>query len=117
MEIFLAWLNSPDVEALRHGLDIGLHDHFDGLVNRILPPSSEREKETALADCTRRLWEQRLRRLKSLEEDLLSEAESEGDKNVIKEQVEALLQRALEPTAQLKEVFEKAKHERKGVSR
>ena len=117
VEIFLAWLNSPDVEALRHGLDIGLHDHFDGLVNRILPPSSEREKETALADCTRRLWEQRLRRLKSLEEDLLSEAESEGDKNVIKEQVEALLQRALEPTAQLKEVFEKAKHERKGVSR
>jgi len=117
LEIFTAWLNTPDVDTLRQGLDSGLHDHFDSLVNRILPPASEREMETALADCTRRLWEQRLRRLKSLEEALLSEAESEGNKNIIKEQVESLLQRALEPTTQLKEVFEKAKHERKGVSK
>ncbi len=115
LEIFLAWLNTPDVETLRQGLDSSLHDHFDSLANRVPPPASEREKETALADCTRRLWEQRLRRLKSLEEALLAEAESEGDKNVIKEQVEALLQRALEPTTQLKEVFETAKRERKGV--
>jgi len=80
-----------------------------------LPPASERELETALADCTRRLGEQRLRRLKALEEMLLSEAESEGDKNVIKEQVETLLQKALEPTTQLKDLFEKARRERKGV--
>jgi DNA primase len=115
LEIFLAWLNTPAIETLRENLDSGLHDHFDSLANRTLPPASERERETALSDCTRRLWEQRLRRLKSLEEALLSEAESEGDKNVIKEQVETLLQKSLEPTTQLKEVFEKAKHERKGV--
>jgi hypothetical protein len=82
---------------------------------RALPPASEREMETALADCTRRLGEQQLRRLKALEEMLLSEAESEGDKNVIKEHVETLLQKALEPTTQLKDLFEKARRERKGV--
>ena len=49
------------------------------------------------------------------EEMLLSEAESEGDKNVIKEHVETLLQKALEPTTQLKGLFEKARRERKGV--
>ena len=82
---------------------------------RALPPASERETKTALADCTRRLGEQQLRRLKALEEMLLSEAESEGDKNVIKEHVETLLQKALEPTTQLKGLFEKARRERKGV--
>jgi len=46
---------------------------------------------------------------------LLSEAESEGDKNVIKEHVETLLQKALGPTTQLKGLFEKARRERKGV--
>ncbi len=114
-ELFLAWRNTPDAEILRQSLDVSLHEHLNTLMSRVLPPASERELETALADCTRRLGEQRLRRLKALEEMLLSEAESEGDKNVIKEQVETLLQKALEPTTQLKDLFEKARRERKGV--
>ena len=114
-EIFLAWLNNTDRADIPDNLDISLHKHLDTLMARTLPPASEREMKTALADCTRRLGEQQLRRLKALEEALLLEAESEGDKNVIKEHVEALLQKALEPTSQLKGLFEKAKRERKGV--
>jgi DNA primase len=114
-ELFLAWLNNTDTENICRSLDISLHKHLDTLMAKALPPASEREMETALADCTRRLGEQQLRRLKALEEALLLEAESEGDKNVIKEHVETLLQKALEPTTQLKGLFEKARRERKGV--
>jgi DNA primase len=119
-EIFIAWSNSADMESLRHSIDTSLHEHLELLVAKALPPATERERETALADYTRRLWEERLRRLKALEAVLISEAEGEGDReaiNEIQEQVETLLQKALEPTTQLKEVFEKAKHERKGVSK
>jgi DNA primase len=114
-ELFLAWLNNTDAENIHHNLDISLHNHLDTLMARALPPASEQETKTALADCTRRLGEQQLRRLKALEEMLLSEAESEGDKNMIKEHVETLLQKALGPTTQLKDLFEKARRERKGV--
>jgi DNA primase len=114
-EIFVAWLDNHDIEDLRGSLDANLHEHLDRLAGRVLPPVKEKDLDTALADCTRRLWEQRLRKLKSLEEILISEAESEGDKNVIKEQVELLLQKALEPTIQLKDVFEKAKRVGRGT--
>jgi len=108
-ELFLAWRDCPSVEMLRQSLDANLHEHLDSLMKRVLPPASERELESALADCLRRLGEQRLRRLKALEEMLISEAESEGDINLIREPVETLLQKALEPSTQLKDVFEKGK--------
>ena len=114
-EIFVAWLDNPTIEGLRGSLDTSLHEHLDRLAGKVLPPVKEKDLDTALADCTRRLWEQRLRKLKSLEEILISEAESEGDKNIIKEQVELLLQKALEPTTQLKDVFEKAKRGGRGT--
>jgi len=114
-EIFLAWLNNSNVEELQNDLDINLHEYLDKLKSKVLPPAKEGEWEAALADCTRRLREQRLRRLKSFEAILISEAESEGDKNVIKEQVELLLQKSLEPTIQLKDIFEKAKRGGRGV--
>ena len=108
-ELFLAWRDCPSVEMLRQSLDANLHEHLDSLMKRVLPPASERELESALADCLRRLGEQRLRRLKELEEMLISEAESEGDINLIKEPVETLLQKGLEPSTQLKDMFEKGK--------
>jgi DNA primase len=117
-EIFLAWKKATDVdnyERIRQGLDVSLQEHLDNLISKVLPPASERETEDAFADCTRRLGERHLRKLKALEEILLLEAESYGDKNVIKELVEKLLQKALEPTAQLKDLFEKASRERKGA--
>ncbi len=116
-ELFIAWVNNPNAETFRDTLDSTLQEHLDMLVKKTLPPATQREMETALADCTRRLWEQRLRRIKTLEEILLSEVESEGDANIIREQVQVLLQRSLEPTSQLKEIFEKSKREGRGVHR
>jgi DNA primase len=117
-EIFLVWkraIDNEEFEIIRHGLDCSLQEHLDNLISKVLPPASERETEVAFDDCTRRLGEQQLRRLKALEEILLLEAESTGDKNVINEQAETLLQNALEPTAQLKDLFEKASREQKGA--
>jgi len=119
-EIFLAWkkaTDDEDFERIRQGLDVSLQEHLDSLIGKVLPPASERETDVAFDDCTCRLREQHLRRLKALEEILLLEAESTGDKNVIKEPVEAILQKALEPTTQLKDLFEKASRERKGAQR
>jgi uncharacterized protein with NRDE domain len=106
---------NPNVDELRGSLDSSLHEHLDKLVRKVLPPAKEKDFEIDLAGYTRRLWEERLRKLKSLEEILISEAESEGDKNIIKEQVELLLQRSLEPTTQLKDIFEKAKRGGRGI--
>jgi DNA primase len=112
-ELFLAWRDSPEMEMdmVRHSLDVNLHEHLDLLMNRVLPPLSEKELGIAFADCLRRLEEQRLRRLKALEEVLISEAESEGDE----EEVRALLEKALAPSAQLRELFLAGKRERKGA--
>jgi len=116
-EVFLMWLETPDVAILRDRLDPSLQEYLDRLIVRTLPPAKEKELEVALADCIRRLWEQRLRNLMTFKALLISEAESEGDKNIIKEQVESLLQRSLEPTTQLKDVFEKAKRGGRGIRR
>jgi hypothetical protein len=119
-EIFLAWkkaTDNEDFERIRKDLDVSLQEHLDNLISRILPPARERETEIAFTDSTNRLREQHLRRLKALEEILLIEAESTGDKNLIEEPVETLLQNGLNQTAQLKDLFEKASRERKGVQR
>jgi len=114
-ELFLAWRASPGVESLRQNLDASLWEHLDSLMAKELPPATNRELETALADCTRRLRGQRLRMIKAMEEMLISEAASEGDKNVIKERVETILQRALEPSMQLRDLFEEEERARKGA--
>jgi hypothetical protein len=108
-------MNSSSIEELRNNLDASLHEHLDELLNKQFPPFSQRELETAIADYTRHLWAQRLRKIKTMEETLLSEAESEGDINMIKDKVETLLKKSLEPNAQLKELFEKARRERRGA--
>jgi DNA primase len=115
-QVFLAWQSTPDAETLRLCLDVNLHHHLDSLLNRELPPSNAKELEKALIDSQRRLEERRLRSLKVLEEALISEAESDGDKNVIKEPTEMLLQKALGPSDQLRNIFlAGSKPERKGA--
>jgi DNA primase len=114
-ELFVAWMDSSSIEELRNNLDASLHEHLDELLNKQFPPFSQRELETAIADYTRHLWAQRLRKIKTMEETLVSEAESEGDINMIKDKVETLLKKSLEPNAQLKELFEKARRERRGA--
>ncbi len=110
-ELFLAWLDSPDEESLRQNLDVSLWEHLDFLMGRALPPASNRELETAFSDCTRRLGEQRLRRLKTLEETLFTEAQSQGNE----EEVQALLQKALEPNIELRNLLLEGKRARKGA--
>ena len=110
-ELFIAWLDSPDEESLRQSLDVSLWEHLDFLMGRALPPASNRELETAFSDCTRRLGEQRLRRLKTLEETLFSEAQSQGNE----EEVQALLQKALEPNIELRNLLLEGKRARKGA--
>lgn len=110
-EVFCAWCDTPDMESLRVRLDASLCEHVDFLVGRALPPASSRELQTDLADCARRLKEQRLKRLKALEEALISEADSHGDK----EEVRALLQKALEPNIELRGLHLQGKRARKGV--
>ncbi len=112
-ELFLAWRHFTDVETLRQNIDVNLHQHLDSLMERVLPPSTEGELETALEDSLRRLGEQRLRRLKVLEEMLISEAESEGDM----EEVQALLEKAREPSAQLRDIFLAGRRQGRGVDR
>ncbi|MDY6917419.1 MAG: DNA primase [Chloroflexota bacterium] len=110
-EIFLAWREHRDVELIRHSLDTSLWGLLDSLLSGALPPARNQVRRTELSGCVRRLAEQRLRRLKALEEVLLSEAESEGNR----EQVEALLQRALEPNAELKALLLHGKKATKGA--
>ena len=110
-ELFIAWLDSADEESLRQSLDVSLWEHLDFLVGRALPPANNRELETAFSDCTRRLGEQRLRRLKTLEETLFSEAQSQGNE----EEVQALLQKALEPNIELRNLLLEGKRARKGA--
>ena len=110
-ELFIAWLDSPDEESLRQSLDVSLWEHLDFLMGRALPPANNRELETAFSDCTRRLGEQRLRRLKTLEETLFSEAQSQGNE----EEVQALLQKALEPNIELRNLLLEGKRARKGA--
>ncbi|MGB2798950.1 MAG: DNA primase [Dehalococcoidia bacterium] len=110
-ELFIAWLDSPDEESLRQSLDVSLWEHLDFLIGRALPPANNRELETAFSDCTRRLGEQRLRRLKTLEETLFSEAQSQGNE----EEVQALLQKALEPNIELRNLLLERKRARKGA--
>lgn len=97
-EIFLAWRETPDGGSVHERLDDSLREHLGTLVERSMPPASGKELEVALSDCARRLEERRLRRLKALETTLIAEAESEG--NV--EEVQALLQRSLEPNIGLR---------------
>ena len=111
-ELFLSWRGSHDVDVLRRSLDDSLHEHIDSLISRELPPANMKEIEAALSDCTRRLDEHRLRQLKALEEILISEAESEGNK----EEVQALLQKSLEPSMQLRDLFLEGRRWRKGES-
>lgn len=110
-EVFLAWREHRDVELVRQGLDASLWEHLDALLDRTLPPADKSELETALSDCVRRLAEQRLRRLKALEEVLIAEAESEGNK----EQVQELLRRALGPNAELRALLVQGRKARKGA--
>ena len=112
-ELYLAWRGCRDINELRSTVDEGLHEHLDRLASRELPPSDGKGLKAAFAECTRRLEEQRLRRLMAIEEVLITEAESEGKA----EEVQALLERALGPTTKLRDLFHEGRKGQKGADR
>jgi len=100
-EIFLAWRSATDLDSMRQGLDTTLQEHLDALLTRSLPPLSEEEQERALRECVYRLQERWLRDLKTKEEWLISDVQSEGSAA----ELEEIQQLALRLNAQLREVF------------
>ncbi len=100
-ELFLAWCNTSDLDAMRRELDLILQDYLDALLAKPLPSMSEEERERALVDCIHRLKEQWLRELKAKEEILFSGVEAEG--NTI--ELEELQRLGVELNTQLREIF------------
>ena len=72
-ELFTAWRNNPEPQAIAQALDAELHPHLEELALRPFPPTDEKGQERALADCICRLEE---RRLRAQQQFLTSEAVS-----------------------------------------
>ncbi len=100
-EIFLAWRSATDLDSMRQGLDATLEEHLDALLSKALPPLNEEEQEHALRECLYRLQERWIRDLKTKEEWLISEVQSEGNAA----ELEEIQQLALKLNTQLREVF------------
>lgn len=59
-ELFTAWRNNPEPQAIAETLDAELHPHLEELALQPLPPTDEKGQEQALADCIYRLEKRRL---------------------------------------------------------
>jgi DNA primase len=100
-QIFLAWRSATDLDSMRQELDATLEEHLDALLSKALPPLNEEEQEHALRECIYRLQERWLRDLKTKEEWLISDVQSEGNAA----ELEEIQQLALKLNTQLREVF------------
>jgi DNA primase len=103
-ETFTLWALAPNTEMLLDEIGAELKGHLNTLLRRVLPPTTEKARERALAECIRRLEERRLLNLKMQEESLLADAEFEGRK----EDIAVLQQKGVEINLKLKEAFENA---------
>jgi DNA primase len=100
-QLFLAWRDSADLDSMRSGLDGFLREYLGALVEKPLPPMSEKEQSEALNDCIRRLRERWLKDLKAKEEALISDLQAEGSTV----ELEELQQLGVKLNTQLCEVF------------
>jgi DNA primase len=100
-QLFLAWRDSTDLDAMRSGLDGSLQEYLEALVGRPLPPMTEKEQEEALGDCVLRLRERWLKDLKAKEEALISDLQAEGSTA----ELEELQQLGVKLNTQLCELF------------
>jgi len=108
-EIFAAWKDSPDLEALKERLDPAMWEHVDGLASRPLLASN---LDRRLPAYVLRLREEYLRDLKSREAAALSRT---GEENGDSDALATLEEEALQRNAQLREVFtQKARSGRSG---
>ncbi len=98
-EIFLAYLQSEDVQSIRQKIDPAIWEHFDSLSTRSMP-SSQIEKK--FANCTLSLREKYLRNLETKKEALLAlEAESKGTAA----ELAKLQEQGIDVSIQLRETF------------
>jgi len=101
-EIFLAWQRVNDLALLREKLDAAVHEHFDSLVARSLPPTSQAKREDVITGCILRLREKFLRSLVAKRGEALAlEAESGGTAA----ELAKLQEQGVEASKQLREVF------------
>jgi len=100
-QLFLAWRDSADLDSMRGTLDGFLRGYLEVLVEKPLPPMSEKEQEEALGDCVRRLRERWLKDLKAKEEALISDLQDEGSTA----ELEELQQLGVKLNTELCEVF------------
>jgi hypothetical protein len=108
-EIFLAWLDTGDIDALRQAMDSNLVEHLESVISRSLPPLQGDGQDRALRQCTNRLRERWLRDLKAKEQVLISELEAAGKPADLQEIQES----AVKLNAELGEVFLHGKEKRK----
>jgi hypothetical protein len=86
---------------MRGTLDGFLREYLEALVEKPLPPMSEKEQEEALGDCIRRLQERWLKDLKAKEEALILDLQADGSTT----ELEELQQLGVKLNTQLCEVF------------
>ena len=60
-EIFVNWQEEQDMDDIRGNLDSALHEHFESIARREIPPLDKSEQQKALEDCIRRMTERKLR--------------------------------------------------------
>ena len=102
-ELLIKWQQNTDITSLRDSLDSILHEHLDGLLTKVLPPTlaeSEIERQQTLNDCIIRLQERALRSLEARKEELLATED-------VTTQLTTLEEQGIEGSQKLKEVFTK----------
>ena len=109
-EIFIAWQEVDNLQALKEKLDEAIHEHLDTLINRSLPPNKVEER---YADYNRRLKERYFKNLEAKRAEVFaSEAESGGTGADLTK----LEEEGIEPSVQLKQIFAQ-KGQRKSETR
>lgn len=103
-ELFHAWHNTPDIDALRKRIDMPLQECLDRLLAKPIPPMSDEEQIDALINCSHRLHERWLKKVKAKEKILISDAQSEGSYK-IEELEEIGISVDTQSNTQLLEVF------------
>ena len=72
-ELFLLWQNASSTETLLINVEMPVKEHLNYLVNKNIPPMSDKDLEIAFDDSVRHLREQHLRDLKLKEAFLFSD--------------------------------------------
>ena len=104
-ELFLLWQNASSTETLLINVEMPVKEHLNYLVNKNIPPMSDKDLEIAFDDSVRHLREQHLRDLKLKEAFLFSDpdvAQNIPDMDVVQ-------QEGLTHNTQLRDLFNQNK--------